>query len=247
VRLFRDYRPRAIVHLAAENHVDARFVTPAISFTRISWATSIFWNAPRTYWQALPEVEKKCFVFLHVSIDEVMARSRPRIPRSLRRTDIRRAAHTPRQGGLRSPRTCLFPQLWAAGDHYQCSKNYGPRQFLEKLIALMIQNALNGKPLSVYGDGLNARDWLLVIDHCAALRAVLVNGRGGETYNIGGDAEMTNIEVVRMLCALLDEMKPHSLHKPHDELHPIRQGPAERRSPPCNRLCAEGGRVGAVA
>jgi len=166
-------------------------------------------DATREYWAALPDAEKAAFRFLHVSTDEVYGTLRPDDPAFSEATPY--APNSP------------YSASKAASDHFvrawhhtyglptlttNCSNNYGPRQFPEKLIPLMITNALAGKPLPVYGDGQQVRDWLYVGDHCAAIRAVLAAGRPGETYNIGGNAEMKNLDVVRTLCRLLGEMAP---------------------------------------
>jgi len=166
-------------------------------------------DAVRGYWSALPEPERSRFRFLHVSTDEVYG--------SLGAADP--AFHEATPYAPNSP----YAASKAGSDHlvraYQhtyglptlttnCSNNYGPRQFPEKLIPLMIHNATAGKPLPVYGDGQNVRDWLYVGDHCAAIRMVLERGRAGETYNIGGGAELTNLEVVRALCRIIAELKP---------------------------------------
>src|SRR5215471_5415353 len=219
VRLFRDYHPRAIVHLAAESHVGRSIHDPGDFVHTNVVGTFNLLECARVYWQELSETEKKCFVFLHVSTDEVYGSLSPADPAFSETTRYTpNSPYSASKAGSDHLARAYFHTYGLPVIITNCSNNYGPRQFPEKLIPLMIQNALNGKPLPVYGDGLNVRDWLFVTDHCAALRAVLVNGRAGETYNIGGDAEMTNIEVVRMLCALLDEVKPHSLYKPHEQL-----------------------------
>ena len=207
--LLREHRPRAIVHFAAESHVDRSIHGPAAFMrTNIEGSFSLL-EAAREYWGALPEGERAAFRFLHVSTDEVYGSLGPADPAFAETT-----AYQPN-----SP----YSASKAASDHLvrawhhtyglptlttNCSNNYGPLQFPEKLIPLMIGNALAGKPLPVYGDGLNVRDWLYVGDHCAAIRRVLQAGRPGETYNIGGNQEMTNIAVVHELCRLLDELRP---------------------------------------
>jgi dTDP-glucose 4,6-dehydratase len=208
-QLLAVHRPRAIVHFAAESHVDRSIDGPAPFIqTNVVGSFSLLEEA-RAYWQGLAGAERERFRFLHVSTDEVYGSLGPRDP-AFRETD----PYAPN-----SP----YSASKAASDHLvrayhhtyglpvlttNCSNNYGPRQFPEKLIPLMISNALAGKPLPVYGDGLNVRDWLYVEDHCAAIRAVLERGRPGETYNIGGEAEKTNLEVVGTLCALLQEVRP---------------------------------------
>jgi dTDP-glucose 4,6-dehydratase len=207
--LLRAHRPRAIVHFAAESHVDRSILGPG-EFVRTNIEGSFaLLEAARAYWGGLPAGEREAFRFLHVSTDEVYGSLGPNDPAFSETT-----AYQPN-----SP----YSASKAASDHLvrayhhtyglpvlttNCSNNYGPYQFPEKLVPLMIANALAGKPLPVYGDGMNVRDWLYVGDHCAAIRRVLESGRLGETYNIGGNNEMPNIEVVRTVCALLDEMRP---------------------------------------
>jgi dTDP-glucose 4,6-dehydratase len=209
--LLARHQPRAIVHLAAESHVDRSIEGPAEFIQTNIVGTFGLLEEARAYWMALPAEARSAFRFLHVSTDEVYGSLGPQDPAFTETT-----AYQPN-----SP----YSASKAASDHlvraYQhtyglpalvtnCSNNYGPRQFPEKLIPLMIHRALAGKPLPVYGDGQNVRDWLYVEDHCAALRAVLDKGRLGEVYNIGGGAEMKNIDLVNTLCALLDEAKPRT-------------------------------------
>ena len=208
-RLLASYRPRAIVHFAAESHVDRSIHGPG-DFVRTNVeGTFTLLEAARAHHASLDAVEQAAFRFLHISTDEVYG--------SLGTDDPAFAetkAYEPN-----SP----YSASKAASDHLvrawhhtyglpvlttNCSNNYGPRQFPEKLIPLMIVNALAGKPLPVYGDGLNVRDWLYVTDHCAAIREVLARGTPGENYNIGGWNEKTNIDIVRSVCALLDELRP---------------------------------------
>ena len=207
--LLAEARPRAVVNFAAESHVDRSIHGPAEFIATNVLGTFELLEAVRAYWSALPETERSLFRFLHVSTDEVygsLASDDPPFNES--------TAYAPN-----SP----YAASKAGSDHLvrayhhtyglptlttNCSNNYGPRQFPEKLVPLMIHNALTGKPLPVYGDGLQIRDWLYVGDHCAAIRAVLQRGRPGETYNIGGNAEKTNLEVVRTLCSIAGELKP---------------------------------------
>jgi dTDP-glucose 4,6-dehydratase len=208
-RLFERHHPRAVVHFAAESHVDRSIRGPGEFITTNVNGTFRLLEESRAYWSGLPERERSAFRFLHVSTDEVYG--------SLGREDAPFTEDTPYAPN--SP----YSASKAAADHLvrayrhtyglptlttNCSNNYGPFQFPEKLIPLMIRQALDGKPLPVYGDGQNIRDWLYVADHCEALRAVLEQGREGECYNIGGNAEETNLEVVRQLCAILDELRP---------------------------------------
>jgi len=207
--LMRRHRPRAILHFAAESHVDRSILGPG-EFVRTNvQGTFALLEAARAYWGELAGAEREGFRFLHVSTDEVYGSLGPQDPAF--------SEATPYQPN--SP----YSASKAASDHLvrawhhtyglpvlttNCSNNYGPYQFPEKLIPLMIANALAGRPLPVYGDGMNVRDWLYVGDHCSAIRRVLEAGRPGETYNIGGNNEMPNIEVVRTVCRLLDEMRP---------------------------------------
>jgi dTDP-glucose 4,6-dehydratase len=209
--LLARHRPRAIVHLAAESHVDRSIEGPAEFIQTNVVGTFGLLEEARAFWQALPADERAAFRFLHVSTDEVYGSLGPQDPAFTEQTPY--APNSP------------YSASKAASDHLvrayhhtyglptlvtNCSNNYGPRQFPEKLIPLMIHQALAGKPLPVYGDGQNVRDWLYVEDHCAALRAVLARGRLGEVYNIGGAAEMKNIDLVTTLCALLDDAQPRT-------------------------------------
>ena len=203
-RLLREHRPRAIVNFAAETHVDRSIHGPAAFIETNVVATFALLDTVKGWWTSLPDAERRAFRFLHVSTDEVYG--------SLAADDPAFSETTPYAPN--SP----YSASKAASDHLvrayhhtyglpvlttNCSNNYGPRQFPEKLIPLMIANAVAGKPLPVYGDGRNVRDWLYVGDHVSALRAVLAGGQPGATYNIGGNAEMTNLEVVHALCRAL--------------------------------------------
>src|SRR5205814_7394694 len=207
--LLREHRPRAVLNFAAESHVDRSIHGPADFIATNLVGTFTLLDAVRGYWSALDEPERSRFRFLHVSTDEVYGSLGPGDPPFSETT-----AYAPN-----SP----YAASKAGSDHLirayhhtyglptlttNCSNNYGPRQFPEKLIPLVIHNAVAGKPLPVYGDGRNVRDWLYVADHCAAVRLVLAKGRVGETYNIGGETERSNIDVVRMVCALLDDLQP---------------------------------------
>ncbi|HRP26522.1 dTDP-glucose 4,6-dehydratase [Thauera sp.] len=208
-RLLAEHRPRAIVHFAAESHVDRSIHGPGAFVRTNVEGTFALLEAARAYWSSLPAGEREAFRFLHISTDEVYGSLGPADP-----PFAETKAYEPN-----SP----YSASKAASDHLvrawhhtyglpvlttNCSNNYGPFQFPEKLIPLMIVNALAGKPLPVYGDGLNVRDWLYVSDHCGAIREVLARGRVGETYNVGGWNEIANIDIVRTLCALLDELRP---------------------------------------
>ena len=207
-QLLTDHQPEAIVHFAAESHVDRSIDGPRVFLETNVIGTFTLLQESRGYWASLADVSKSKFRFLHVSTDEVYG--------SLG------------DDGLFSETTPYDPHSpysasKAASDHFvsayhhtyglptlitNCSNNYGPCQFPEKLIPLMILNALDGKALPVYGDGLNVRDWLFVGDHCRAIRDVLATGRTGQTYNIGGNSERKNIEVVKTICQVVDELAP---------------------------------------
>ncbi len=207
--LLERHRPRAIVHFAAESHVDRSIHGPADFIRTNIEGTFSLLEAARDYLGTLSAADRAAFRFLHVSTDEVYGTLSPSDPPFSESTPF--APNSP------------YAASKAASDHLvrawqhtyglpvltgNCSNNYGPLQFPEKLIPLMIANALAGKPLPVYGDGRQVRDWLYVGDHCAALRRVLEAGTPGETYNIGGWNEQANIDVVHALCALLDELRP---------------------------------------
>lgn len=208
-RLLAEHQPRAIVHFAAESHVDRSIHGPGAFVQTNVNGTFTLLEAARGYWMQLQGAAKEAFRFHHVSTDEVYG--------SLGPTDAPFTETHPYEPN--SP----YSASKAASDHLvrawhhtyglpvvttNCSNNYGPYHFPEKLIPLMIVNALAGKPLPVYGDGQQVRDWLYVKDHCAAIREVLARGRLGETYNVGGWNEKPNIEIVKTVCALLDELKP---------------------------------------
>ena len=217
-QLLEQHSPRAIVHFAAESHVDRSIHGPAEFVQTNIVGTFSLLDEGRAWWQKLAQEIRDAFRFLHVSTDEVYGSLEPDDP-----PFKESSAYAPN-----SP----YAASKAASDHLvrayhrtyglpalitNCSNNYGPYQFPEKLIPLMILNALVGKPLPVYGDGGHLRDWLYVKDHCAAIREVLARGRAGETYNIGGNEEKTNLEVVKAVCALLDEARPHR-KSPHAAL-----------------------------
>jgi dTDP-glucose 4,6-dehydratase len=208
-RLLAEHRPRAIVHFAAESHVDRSIHGPG-DFVRTNVVgTFELLEAARDHWERLPAPEKSAFRFLHVSTDEVygslgetdpaFTESSPYAPNSPYSASKAGSDHLVRA----YHHTYGFPALTT-----NCSNNYGPFQFPEKLIPLMIANALEGKALPVYGDGRQVRDWLYVGDHCAAVRRVLEAGRPGETYNIGGNAERRNIDVVHAICDALARVQP---------------------------------------
>lgn len=209
--LFKTHKPRAIVHFAAESHVDRSISGPgAFVQTNVVGTFSLLQEAKK-YWDTLTGEEKSEFRFLHVSTDEVYGTLKPDDPAFSETTPY--APNSPyaasKAGSDHLVRayfhTYGFPVLTT-----NCSNNYGPYQFPEKLIPLVILNALEGKALPVYGDGMNVRDWLYVEDHCSAIRLVLEKGKLGETYNVGGSSEKTNIDVVTAICDILDELRPNA-------------------------------------
>jgi dTDP-glucose 4,6-dehydratase len=210
-KLLAEHRPRAIVNFAAESHVDRSIHGPAEFIQTNIVGTFNLLEATRSYWNGLDDVSKKAFRFLHVSTDEVYGSLSPTDP----------AFTESKQYEPNSP----YSASKAASDHLvrayhhtyglpvlttNCSNNYGPYHFPEKLIPLIIHNALAGKPLPIYGDGQQVRDWLYVKDHASAIRRVLEAGRVGETYNVGGWNEKPNLDVVHTLCAMLDELSPRA-------------------------------------
>ncbi len=216
--LLREYQVDAVVNFAAESHVDRSIDGPAAFIETNVLGTFNLLDSARAYWTELDSGRREAFRFLHVSTDEVYGSLGP----SGKFTET--SAYAPN-----SP----YSASKAASDHLvrawhhtyglpvlttNCSNNYGPYQFPEKLIPLMIAKAIAGEPLPIYGDGGNIRDWLYVEDHCRAIDRVLAAGRPGEVYNIGGDSERTNLEVVDTLCRLLDEALPDSPHRPHRQL-----------------------------
>ncbi|MFD2233472.1 dTDP-glucose 4,6-dehydratase [Phaeospirillum tilakii] len=209
------HRPGLILHLAAETHVDRSIAGPAAFVQSNLVGTAMLLAAALEYWRGLAPAEQAAFRFLHVSTDEVYGslgaegrfrEDSPYAPNSPYSASKAGADHLARAWF----HTYGLPVLIS-----NCSNNYGPRQFPEKLIPLMIVNALAGKPLPVYGQGANVRDWLYVEDHAAALLAIARRGRPGEKYNVGGRAERSNLAVVHTLCRLLDDSLPDSPHRPH--------------------------------
>ena len=209
--LLARHRPRAIVHFAAESHVDRSIHGPGDFVQTNVLGTFCLLEEARAYWTGLPQAERRAFRFLHVSTDEVYGSLGAQDPAFTETTPY--APNSPYSASKAGSdhlvrayhHTYGLPTLTT-----NCSNNYGPYQFPEKLLPLMLHNALAGKPLPVYGDGQNVRDWLYVLDHCAAIREVLARGEAGETYNIGGHCEMKNLDVVHLLCALLDEARPRA-------------------------------------
>ncbi|MBV8437044.1 MAG: dTDP-glucose 4,6-dehydratase [Silvibacterium sp.] len=207
--LLREHKPRAILHFAAESHVDRSIEGPAAFIQTNVVGTFTLLEQARAYWAELPAEDKPQFRFLHVSTDEVYGTLGPDDPAFTEETPY--APNSPYAASKASSDHLVRAYFHTYGLPVlttNCSNNYGPYQFPEKLIPLMILNALEGKPLPVYGDGLNVRDWLFVGDHCAAIREVLERGRAGETYNVGGSSERRNIDVVTTICDILDELRP---------------------------------------
>jgi dTDP-glucose 4,6-dehydratase len=228
--LLAKHRPRAIVHFAAESHVDRSIQGPAEFIQTNVVGSFCLLEEARAWWSSLAPAEQERFRFLHVSTDEVYGSLGPADP-----AFTETHAYAPN-----SP----YAASKAASDHLvrayhhtygmpvlttNCSNNYGPRQYPEKLIPLMITSALAQKPLPVYGDGLNVRDWLYVLDHCDAIRAVLEKGRVGETYNIGGASEKTNLEVVKTLCEMLDAARPRQSGRYADLIALVQDRPGHDR------------------
>ena len=217
--LLETYRPRAVVHFAAESHVDRSIVGPEAFLKTNIDGTFTLLQAARGYYDCLVGDEREQFRFLHVSTDEVYGTLTPEAPAFHEETPY--APNSPYAASKASSDHLVRAWLHTYGLPTlitNCSNNYGPYQFPEKLIPLMIANALQGKALPVYGDGQQVRDWLYVADHASALRAVLERGRVGETYNVGGGNQRTNLAVVTTLCALLDELVPESKFAPHKDL-----------------------------
>jgi dTDP-glucose 4,6-dehydratase len=217
--LFEQHQPSAMIHFAAESHVDRSIAGPEAFLRTNIDGTFVLLQAARAFCGTLSGEARERFRFLHVSTDEVYGTLTPDAP----------AFHEETPYAPNSP----YAASKASSDHLvrawvhtyglpalvtNCSNNYGPYQFPEKLIPLMITHALNGHPLPVYGDGQQIRDWLYVGDHCSAIRTVLEHGRVGETYNVGGGNQRSNLEVVTTLCALLDELRPESPFAPHNQL-----------------------------
>ena len=217
-KLLAEHQPRAVINFAAESHVDRSIHGPGEFIQTNVVGTFNLLEAVRGYWSAMPTEQKAAFRFLHVSTDEVYGSLEPTDPAF--REDNNYEPNSP------------YSASKAASDHLvrawhhtyglpvlttNCSNNYGPYHFPEKLIPLVILNALAGKPLPIYGDGMQIRDWLYVKDHCAAIRRVLEAGTPGETYNVGGWNEKPNIDVVKTICGILDQLQPRSDGKPYIE------------------------------
>ncbi|MGA7339616.1 MAG: dTDP-glucose 4,6-dehydratase [Terracidiphilus sp.] len=217
--LLRTHRPRAIVHFAAESHVDRSIASPEAFIRTNVQGTFVLLEQARAYWTGLSDADRARFRFLHVSTDEVYGTLGADDPAFSEATAYApNSPYAASKAGSDHLARAYFHTFGLPVLTTNCSNNYGPFQFPEKLIPLMILNALEGKPLPVYGDGMNVRDWLFVEDHCAAIGAVLKNGRAGETYNIGGGSERANIDVVRTICDLVDEMRPEPPAAPRTRL-----------------------------
>lgn len=222
-KLLADHQPRAVVNFAAESHVDRSIHGPAEFIQTNVVGTLNLLQEVRSYYERLKPDHQKEFRFLHVSTDEVygslgpderaFSESTPYAPNSPYAASKAASDHLIRA----FHHTYGLPTLTT-----NCSNNYGAYQFPEKLIPLVILNALEGKSLPIYGDGLNVRDWLYVDDHCAAIRMVLKQGQIGETYNIGGNSERTNIDVVHTICSILDDLRPLTSHASRLTLHASR-------------------------
>ncbi|AMO93780.1 dTDP-glucose 4,6-dehydratase [Collimonas fungivorans] len=228
--LFAQYKPRAIVHFAAESHVDRSIHGPAAFVETNVNGTFGLLEATRAYWSALPDAEKAAFRFLHVSTDEVYGTLGP--------------ADAPFSETTQYAPNSPYSASKAASDHLvrsyhhtyglptlttNCSNNYGSYHFPEKLIPLIITNARAGKPLPIYGDGQQVRDWLYVNDHCAAIRRVLEAGKPGEVYNVGGWNEKANLDVVHTLCDILDELDPKATGSYRDQITYVTDRPGHDR------------------
>ena len=229
--ILKKYQIRAIVNFAAESHVDRSIHGPGDFIETNIVGTYHLLESVRSYWNDLDEATKKAFRFLHVSTDEVYGSLADKTPAFTEKSPYE--PNSPYSASKASSdhlvrawfHTYGLPELTT-----NCSNNYGPYHFPEKLIPLCILNALNGKPLPIYGDGKQIRDWLYVKDHCSAIREVLKQGQIGETYNIGGWNEKTNLEVVETLCAILDELKPNSNGKSYsDQITFIKDRPGHDR------------------
>ena len=209
--LLATHQPRIVVNFAAESHVDRSILGPAAFIQTNVTGTFQLLESVLAYWRGLPDIQKESFRFLHVSTDEVFGSLGPQDPPFTE-------TNTYQPNSPYSASKAASDHLVRAYHHTyglpvlttNCSNNYGPFHFPEKLIPLVIVNALAGKPLPVYGDGQQIRDWLYVKDHCSAIRRVLEAGRPGETYNVGGWNEMANIDIVKTVCAILDKEKPRA-------------------------------------
>lgn len=226
--LLSKHRPQSIVHFAAESHVD-RSIDGPLAFVQTNvMGTAVLLDAAKNYWRKLPAAEADTFRFLHISTDEVFgslsmgnfSEDSPYQPRSPYSASKAGADHLVRA----YHETYGLPTLIT-----NCSNNYGPYQFPEKLIPLVTLNAIEGKPLPIYGDGLNVRDWIFVEDHCQAVQRVLARGRVGDTYNIGGTCEQTNLSVVETICDIVQAQLPHLPHRCRDLITHVADRPGHDR------------------
>ncbi len=240
-KLLATHHPDAIVHFAAESHVDRSILGPTAFIETNIHGTFTLLEAALKHWRSLPDAGKTAFRFLHVSTDEVYGSLTPDEDAFHEETPYR--PNSPYSASKASSDHLVRAYFHTYGLPVlttNCSNNYGPLQFPEKLIPLMIHNALNGKPLPVYGDGQNVRDWLYVTDHCDAILSVLGKGRLGETYNVGGLNEQKNLDVVNILCSILDELHPSGA--PHAALIAYvkdRPGHDRRYAIDCRKLQGE--------
>jgi dTDP-glucose 4,6-dehydratase len=242
-RLLQEYRPEAVVNFAAESHVDRSIHAPQPFIDTNVMGTFHLLEAVLNYWQGLDSPGKEAFRFLHISTDEVYGTLGPADPPFTETTPY--APNSPYAASKAAAdhlmrayhRTYGLPTLIT-----NCSNNYGPYQFPEKLVPLIILAALQGESLPIYGDGQNIRDWLCVEDHCRALKLVLERGRPGQTYNLGGGYEKTNLEVVETICRLLDQLCPGSPYVPHAALITFvkdRPGHDRRYAMNCTKITRE--------
>ena len=218
-KILEKYNPRAVINFAAETHVDRSIENPEIFMKTNIFGTFHLLNASLKFWKKISLDDQKKFKFLHISTDEVFGslsledeksnELSPYKPNSPYSASKAASDHLVRAWG----ETYMLPVITT-----NCTNNYGPHQFPEKLIPLLIHNCLNNKKLPIYGKGENVRDWLYVEDHCEAIKEVLVKGSIGETYNIGGNNEKTNIEIVKTVCSTLDEIKPRKNNSSYKEL-----------------------------
>lgn len=217
-RVVDDFQPDLIMHLAAESHVDRSIDNPVRFVETNLVGTANLLESARAHWTRLSGPKREKFRFHHISTDEVFGSLGPEGAFNETTPYAPNSPYSASKAGSDHLVRAWYETYGLPTVTSNCSNNYGPYQFPEKLIPLMILNALEGKPLPVYGSGENVRDWLHVEDHARALLAVATRGKPGETYCVGGNEERTNIEVVRAVCALLDEMLPESEHRPHADL-----------------------------
>lgn len=217
--LFHRYSIDTVVHFAAESHVDRSILGPGQFVHTNILGTFTLLEAARQFWLSEKAIPLEEVRFHHVSTDEVFGSLKPEDPAFREDTPYDpRSPYSASKASSDHLVRAYFHTYGLPATITNCSNNYGPYQFPEKLIPLIILNAVNGRPLPVYGDGRQVRDWLYVTDHCEAIRLVVKSGAPGETYNIGGDNQPTNLEIIRQICAILDERLPHSPYAPHEQL-----------------------------